>query len=388
MRLGNNTDGHFVVHKRPEPDLHTLQVGPFTRIYPAGSPFAMHTVDPDTNQDITSPTSAKTATTTGDKEGEETHDESLLQAIRAAAPSQPSQLATGIALEGASHQRLPSRSFSPSTVPSSSGTSSSLGSRSRQESYDDGQSTATESAEEEEVEFITEPTPVPSDIDTASVAESRRGGDSSKHFGNGVTCRYYNKSRCAKGNTCPYSHASDLYSLRSHPEGRNVCIYFIHNNKCRFKDQQCNYSHNRADLLWNDEEIAEKLEEKLTERKNDLNAKKEEKRAMKTRKYHPSTSSPKRPVPEHLPTISEPLVEVTLPTHPSVKSNQPKGRKPNKKGPSTAGVNMYPARWDLPQQVDRLQLLRFGLLTYEGQQPRYYPTPYIPYNPLNGYPIG
>lgn len=82
---------------------------PFAGLSTLNKPAKAPSVDPDTNQDITSPTSAKTATTTGDKEGEETHDESLLQAIRAAAPSQPSQLATGIALEGASHQRLPSR---------------------------------------------------------------------------------------------------------------------------------------------------------------------------------------------------------------------------------------------------------------------------------------
>jgi len=41
---------------------------------------------------------------------------------------------------------------------------------------------------------------------------------SQNHRGSGVACRYYNRSRCFKGTSCPYSHAPDQYSLRSHPE--------------------------------------------------------------------------------------------------------------------------------------------------------------------------
>jgi hypothetical protein len=115
--------------------------------------------------------------------------------------------------------------------------SSSVRTASKQTSYDEGehnllsnftlltisgadQQTPSEFAEEEDeedVEFVMEPTPVPSEIDTVSVTSSEKVGDASKHVGNGVTCRYYNKSRCGKGNGCAYSHAPDLYSLRSHP---------------------------------------------------------------------------------------------------------------------------------------------------------------------------
>jgi hypothetical protein len=41
---------------------------------------------------------------------------------------------------------------------------------------------------------------------------------SQNHRGSGVACRYYNRGRCFKGTSCPYSHAPDQYSLRSHPE--------------------------------------------------------------------------------------------------------------------------------------------------------------------------
>lgn len=41
---------------------------------------------------------------------------------------------------------------------------------------------------------------------------------SQTHRGSGVACRYYNRGRCFKGTSCPYSHAPDQYSLRSHPE--------------------------------------------------------------------------------------------------------------------------------------------------------------------------
>jgi hypothetical protein len=40
----------------------------------------------------------------------------------------------------------------------------------------------------------------------------------SEHYGSGVACRFYNRARCVKGSSCPWSHAPDTYSLRSHPE--------------------------------------------------------------------------------------------------------------------------------------------------------------------------
>jgi RNA-binding, Nab2-type zinc finger len=196
-----------------------------------------------------------------------------------------------------------------------------------------------------------------------------------------VTCRYYNKSRCSKGNSCLYSHAPDLYSLRSHSEsvhslvlavisqlssrGRNVCLYFIHNNMCRFKGNQCNYSHSREDLQWDDEELAKQLAAKLTDRKKQLTAKKEEKRASRTRQYSPAIEPTKKSLPNKPPTIIGPLREVTIPAVPPPKTTPNKGtRHPNKNGPYAAGANLYPPRWDLPQTLDRVQLIRLGLLAW------------------------
>jgi len=109
---------------------------------------------------------------------------------------------------------------------------------------------------------------------------------SQNHRGSGVACRYYNRGRCFKGTSCPYSHAPDQYSLRSHPEyvllaiperrsdllhprGTNVCLYFIHNDKCRYTEQQCNYSHRRSDLHWNDEELKVHLAEAIASKRKE-----------------------------------------------------------------------------------------------------------------------
>ncbi len=143
----------------------------------------------------------------------------------------------------------------------------------------------------DEVEFVLEVTPIQSEIDSESVAGVSTMSDifsvsSQTHRGSGVACRYYNRRRCFKGTSCPYSHVPDQYSLRSHPEyvlgldipqgrsdlllsrGTNVCLYFIHNNKCRYTEQQCNYSHRRSDLHWNDEELKVHLAEAIaTKRK-------------------------------------------------------------------------------------------------------------------------
>ena len=75
----------------------------------------------------------------------------------------------------------------------------------------------------DEVEFVLEITPIQSEIDSESVAGVSTMSDifsvsSQNHRGSGVACRYYNRGRCFKGTSCPYSHASDQYSLRSHPE--------------------------------------------------------------------------------------------------------------------------------------------------------------------------
>lgn len=75
----------------------------------------------------------------------------------------------------------------------------------------------------DEVEFVLEVTPIQSEIDSESVAGVSTMSDvfsvsSQNHRGSGVACRYYNRSKCFKGTSCPYSHVPDQYSLRSHPE--------------------------------------------------------------------------------------------------------------------------------------------------------------------------
>lgn len=76
--------------------------------------------------------------------------------------------------------------------------------------------------------------------------------------------------------------------------GKNVCIYFIHNDKCRFDSKGCNYSHRKADLApWDDQEIARQLSLKLEERKTDLKTKKvdkKEKRKSTSQDKPPSTT--------------------------------------------------------------------------------------------------
>ena len=141
---------------------------------------------------------------------------------------------------------------------------------------------------EEGVEIITQATPIPSKADRNSVSGPESAKIPNKPNGMNVTCRYYNKSQCNKGINCPYSHDPDLSSLRSHPEyvcaplwlfvssfafrGPNVCLYFIHNNKCRFQAEKCNYSHRREDLRWDNERLAKELAKKLEARKNELKA--------------------------------------------------------------------------------------------------------------------
>ena len=152
-------------------------------------------------------------------------------------------------------------------------------------------STDEDDGDADEVEFVLEVTPIQSEIDSESVAGVSTMSDifsvsSQNHRGSGVACRYYNRGRCFKGTSCPYSHAPDQYSLRSHPEyvlglpipslpdlldsrGTNVCLYFIHNDKCRYTEQQCNYSHRRSDLHWNDEELKVHLVDAIANRRKE-----------------------------------------------------------------------------------------------------------------------
>jgi hypothetical protein len=54
-----------------------------------------------------------------------------------------------------------------------------------------------------------------------------------------------------------------------HSRGTNVCLYFIHNDKCRYTEQQCNYSHRRSDLHWNDEELKVHLAQAIASKRKE-----------------------------------------------------------------------------------------------------------------------
>ena len=51
--------------------------------------------------------------------------------------------------------------------------------------------------------------------------------------------------------------------------GPNVCLYYIHNDKCRYTEQQCNYSHRRSDLHWDDEELKVHLTEAIANKRKE-----------------------------------------------------------------------------------------------------------------------
>ena len=70
---------------------------------------------------------------------------------------------------------------------------------------------------------------------------------------------------CARSALVIPQGCSDLLFSR----GPNVCLYFIHNDKCRYTEQQCNYSHRRSDLHWNDEELKVHLAEAVANKRKE-----------------------------------------------------------------------------------------------------------------------
>jgi hypothetical protein len=72
-------------------------------------------------------------------------------------------------------------------------------------------------------------------------------------------------STCSSAVRLGHQRRSDLLFSR----GSNVCLYFIHNDKCRYTEQQCNYSHRRSDLHWNDEELKVHLAEAVTNKRKE-----------------------------------------------------------------------------------------------------------------------
>jgi hypothetical protein len=279
-------------------------------------------------------------------------------------------------------------------------------------SFADEQTPTADSTEDEsDIEIITNATAVPSEYDNSTIssvlATERDGLPASEHLGNGVACRYYNRSRCLKGNACPFSHGPDLYSLRSHPgyvnlapsyttrqvtdtrnidisyRGRNVCFYFIYNNKCRFKPEECNYSHKRSDLRWNDVEMSRQLGEVLERKKVQHKRKKEEQRVSKARDPTSLTTPTSSKVPQPPPSssfpsiskMSEPTAKAATASGPSTtepanspegnNTNEPKRRKPNKRPPvptQAAGAAQQPPRWVMQQHMERMQLVQPNMI--------------------------
>ncbi|KAF9485618.1 hypothetical protein BDN70DRAFT_533975 [Pholiota conissans] len=77
--------------------------------------------------------------------------------------------------------------------------------------------------------------------------------EDSKHIGNRMPCRFYNKGECRRGTECKFSHAPDAKSIRDEL-GRNVCVHSLLGD-CAF-GTQCVYSHSQTHLpvggWWND----------------------------------------------------------------------------------------------------------------------------------------
>lgn len=52
------------------------------------------------------------------------------------------------------------------------------------------------------------------DEDTGNSSSDESDSSDCNHFGNGVSCRFYNHDGCTKGTDCRFSHAPDEKSVR------------------------------------------------------------------------------------------------------------------------------------------------------------------------------
>lgn len=52
------------------------------------------------------------------------------------------------------------------------------------------------------------------DEDTEDSSSDESDSSDCNHFGNGVSCRFYNHDGCTKGTDCRFSHAPDEKSVR------------------------------------------------------------------------------------------------------------------------------------------------------------------------------
>ncbi|KAL1942219.1 hypothetical protein VTO73DRAFT_6283 [Trametes versicolor] len=76
--------------------------------------------------------------------------------------------------------------------------------------------------------------------------EEESDSEDCTHEGNGIPCRFYNRSGCIYGARCRFSHAPDKRSVRDEL-GRNVCVYWLL-DECRLGAEQCVYAHDRTYL--------------------------------------------------------------------------------------------------------------------------------------------
>ncbi|KAF8553339.1 TPR-like protein [Imleria badia] len=70
----------------------------------------------------------------------------------------------------------------------------------------------------------------PALVDDPELGESLSESSDCEHTGNGIPCKFYNRTECKNGRACRYSHAPDQKSERD-ALGRNVCRYYLHSKE-------------------------------------------------------------------------------------------------------------------------------------------------------------
>ncbi|KAI9461374.1 hypothetical protein HD554DRAFT_1520179 [Boletus coccyginus] len=82
--------------------------------------------------------------------------------------------------------------------------------------------------------------------DDPQLGESLSESSDCEHTGNGIPCKFYNRTECKNGRACRFSHAPDAKSERD-ALGRNVCRYYLIGT-CKF-GERCSYLHSKEYLL-------------------------------------------------------------------------------------------------------------------------------------------
>ncbi|KAG8216628.1 hypothetical protein J3R82DRAFT_6823 [Butyriboletus roseoflavus] len=100
-------------------------------------------------------------------------------------------------------------------------------------------------AEEEETKNYTDYED-PALEDDPQLGESLSESSDCEHTGNGIPCKFYNRTECKNRRACRFSHAPDKKSERD-ALGRNVCRYYLI-GVCKF-GERCSYLHSEEYLL-------------------------------------------------------------------------------------------------------------------------------------------